>query len=35
MKILEIEKDPERPIYLHCASWLHTTSAAEQLARMS
>jgi phage shock protein E len=34
MKILEIEKDPERPIYLHCASSLRATLAAEQLARM-
>jgi len=34
MKLLEIEKDPERPIYLHCASSLRATLAAEQLARM-
>jgi rhodanese-related sulfurtransferase len=34
MKILEIEKDPERPIYLHCASSLRATLAAEQLARI-
>ena len=34
MKILEIVKDPERPIYLHCASSLRATLAAEQLARM-
>ena len=34
MKILEIEKDPQRAIYLHCASSLRATLAAEQLARM-
>lgn len=34
MKIMEIEKDPERPIYLHCASSLRATLAAEQLARV-
>jgi phage shock protein E len=34
MKLLEIEKDPERPIYLHCASSLRATLAAEQLARV-
>ena len=34
MKILEIVKDPERPIYLHCASSLRATLAAEQLARI-
>jgi phage shock protein E len=34
MKILEVEKDPERPIYLHCASSLRATLAAEQLARI-
>ncbi|WP_339720080.1 rhodanese-like domain-containing protein [uncultured Paraglaciecola sp.] len=34
MKMLEIEKDPERPIYLHCASSLRAALAAEQLARI-
>jgi rhodanese-related sulfurtransferase len=34
MKILEVEKDPQRAIYLHCASSLRATLAAEQLARM-
>ena len=34
MKMLEIEKDPKRPIYLHCASSLRAMLAAEQLARM-
>ena len=34
MKLLEIEKDPERHIYLHCASSLRASLAAEQLARM-
>jgi rhodanese-related sulfurtransferase len=34
MKMLEIEKDPERPIYLHCASSLRAVLAAEQLARI-
>lgn len=34
MKILEIEKDPQRPIYLHCASSLRASLAAEQLARI-
>jgi rhodanese-related sulfurtransferase len=34
IKMLEIEKDPKRPIYLHCASSLRATLAAEQLARV-
>ncbi|MEP1446858.1 MAG: rhodanese-like domain-containing protein [Paraglaciecola sp.] len=34
MKMLEIEKQPERPIYLHCASSLRAVLAAEQLARV-
>ncbi|WP_293746717.1 rhodanese-like domain-containing protein [uncultured Paraglaciecola sp.] len=34
MKMLEIEKDPERPIYLHCASSLRAVLSAEQLARI-
>jgi len=34
MKMLEIEKDPERPIYLHCASSLRAALGAEQLTRM-
>lgn len=34
MKMLEIEKDSERPIYLHCASSLRAILAAEQLARI-
>lgn len=34
MKMLEIEKDPERPIYLHCASSLRASLAAEQLERI-
>lgn len=34
MKIMEIEKDPERPIYLHCATSARATLSAEQLARV-
>lgn len=34
MKMLEMEKDPNRPIYLHCASSLRAALAAEQLARI-
>jgi len=34
IKMLEIEKDPTRPIYLHCESSLRATLAAEQLARV-
>ncbi|MBL4631296.1 MAG: rhodanese-like domain-containing protein [Paraglaciecola sp.] len=34
MKMMEIEKSPVRPIYLHCASSLRAALAAEQLARV-
>jgi len=34
MKLMEIEKDPNRPIYLHCASNARATLAAEQLTRV-
>ena len=34
IKMLEIEKDAKRPIYLHCASSLRAALAAEQLARV-
>jgi len=34
MKLMEIEKDPERAIYLHCATSARATLAAEQLARV-
>ena len=34
IKMLEMEKDPERPIYLHCASSLRAALAAEQLTRI-
>jgi phage shock protein E len=34
MKMLEIQKDPSRPIYLHCTSSLRATLGAEQLARI-
>lgn len=34
MKMLEQEKDPDRPIYLHCASSLRAALAAEQLERI-
>jgi rhodanese-related sulfurtransferase len=34
MKMLEIEKDSKRPIYLHCASSLRAILAAEQLGRI-
>lgn len=34
MKLMEIEKDAERPIYLHCASSVRATLAAEQLTRV-
>jgi rhodanese-related sulfurtransferase len=34
MKLMEIEKDPERPIYLHCASSARAILSAEQLARV-
>lgn len=34
MKMLELEKDPLRPIYLHCASGVRAIFAAEQLTRV-
>ncbi|MEM0516098.1 rhodanese-like domain-containing protein [Pseudoalteromonas sp. YIC-827] len=34
MKLMEIEKDASRPIYLHCASNARATLAAEQLTRV-
>jgi phage shock protein E len=34
MKILVLEKDPSRPIYLHCASGVRAILSAEQLARI-
>ena len=34
MKILELEKDAQRPIYLHCATSARATLSAEQLARV-
>jgi phage shock protein E len=34
MKLMEIEKDPKRPIYLHCASAARASLGAEQLARV-
>ena len=34
MQLTELEKDPNRPIYLHCASSARATLAAEQLARI-
>ncbi|MCC2618106.1 rhodanese-like domain-containing protein [Aestuariibacter halophilus] len=34
MKMLELEKDPARPIYLHCASAVRARLAAEQLQRI-
>ncbi|TKB43463.1 rhodanese-like domain-containing protein [Thalassotalea mangrovi] len=34
MQLLEREKDPKRPIYLHCATSGRATFAAEQLARV-
>jgi rhodanese-related sulfurtransferase len=34
MKLIEIEKDPKRPIYLHCATSARAILAAEQLARV-
>jgi phage shock protein E len=34
MKMMEIEKDPERAIYLHCATSARAILAAEQLARV-
>lgn len=34
MKMLELEKDAQRPIYLHCASSARAILSAEQLARI-
>lgn len=34
MKMLDLEKDAKRPIYLHCASGVRAIFAAEQLARV-
>lgn len=34
MQLVEREKDPQRPIYLHCATSGRATFAAEQLARV-
>ncbi|KJY95428.1 MULTISPECIES: rhodanese-like domain-containing protein [Pseudoalteromonas] len=34
MKLMEIEKDANRPIYLHCASSARATLSAEQLTRV-
>ena len=34
MKLMEIEKDPKRPIYLHCASSARAILSAEQLGRI-
>nr|WP_136251821.1 rhodanese-like domain-containing protein [Ningiella ruwaisensis] len=34
MKLMEIEKDPDKPIYLHCASSARAALSAEQLARV-
>ncbi|MFW8590423.1 rhodanese-like domain-containing protein [Glaciecola sp. 2405UD65-10] len=34
MKMLEMEKDPQRPIYLHCATSARAILSAEQLARV-
>lgn len=34
MKLMEIEKDSKRPIYLHCATSARAILAAEQLARV-
>lgn len=34
MKLMEIEKDPNRPIYLHCATSARATLSAEQLSRV-
>ena len=31
MKLLELEKDPQRPSYLHCATAGRATFGAEQL----
>jgi phage shock protein E len=34
MKIMDVEKDPARPIYLHCASSARALLSAEQLKRI-
>ena len=34
MKLMEIEKDAARPIYLHCASGARATLGAEALTRL-
>lgn len=34
MKVLALEANPERPIYLHCASGVRAIFAAEQLGRV-
>lgn len=34
MKTMEIEKDPARPIYLHCATSARAVLSAEQLLRI-
>lgn len=34
MKMMEIEKDPTRPIYLHCATSARAALGAEQLKRV-
>ncbi|MDG1733031.1 MAG: rhodanese-like domain-containing protein [Thalassotalea sp.] len=34
MRLVELEKDAKRPIYLHCATAGRATLAAEQLARV-
>ena len=34
MKLMEMEKDPKRPIYLHCATSARAILSAEQLARV-
>jgi rhodanese-related sulfurtransferase len=34
IKMIEMEKDPERPIYLHCSTALRAALAGEQLARI-
>ncbi|KGJ89475.1 rhodanese-like domain-containing protein [Thalassotalea sp. ND16A] len=34
MTLMETEKDPKRPIYLHCATSARATLAAEQLQRV-
>ena len=34
MKLMEVEKDPARPIYLHCASSARALLSAEQLQRV-